>query len=871
MIFLKPFYLLTFFFLFSLKGFSQQKISGILVDKTGVKVEDARFTFIENGKSGFTDEDGAFEEIANLGKLTIVFTVNEEDFTFSYTITEKTSNLGTIYLPITVLIDVKIQVDKEEIATLPPIDLQKLPFSTEKFLIYSTAATSNNELTNNYNVRGGNYDENLVYVDGFLVNRPFLTRSGQQEGLSFINTALVKDISFSGGGFHSMYGDKLSSVLAIKYKNPKEFHASVLAGLMGVELHLEDVLGKSSRWSYLLGLRYRANGYLLNSLPAKGSYNPVFWDAQTLIKYEINEFWSWKTLAHYSSNRYQFAPETQKTDFGTANEAYSFNIYFDGKEDTKFQTGTFGTSLEYEKRNVTAKTFFTYFSTNEQERFDIQGQYFINELETDASKETFGDSIATVGVGTFLNHARNQLTAQIFSVYHDGKWKITKSDSARVSNQLFWGIGTNIDQFQDILSEWRMIDSAGFSLPQNTPNDLDLFEVIKGSLSLKNVRSNAYLHFRTEWKIKQKPQLIRLKIRTLDAITKKEVIRYVIDTTNVGNARLIADVGVRGLYTTFNNEAMLMPRASLSYFPVRYLPNKSVFSRRLVIWKLSTGFYHQPPLYREFRRFDASLNANVKAQKSAHIVLGHEYNFSMWQREKPFKLNTEVYYKYLWDVNPYEIENVRIRYYADNIATAYATGADIILNGEFIPGLISFFKVGVLSTKEDVKNDQYTLYYNAAGERIYFGYTEDDVVTDSVVVSPKGIRRPSDQRLNISVLFQDKMPGLESLTVQMGLNFGSPLPYGPPDFTRYKDTLTIKSYFRVDMGMTYDFLHNNAKVKKEWMKKMDAFSISAEVFNLLGINNVLSKQWIQDISGKYYSIPNYLTARRFNLKLIIRI
>jgi outer membrane receptor protein involved in Fe transport len=271
------------------------------------------------------------------------------------------------------------------------------------------------------------------------------------------------------------------------------------------------------------------------------------------------------------------------------------------------------------------------------------------------------------------------------------------------------------------------------------------------------------------------------------------------------------------------------------------------------------------------RTFTGQLNTAVKSQKSLHIVGGGDFNFDMWERDVPFKFTAEAYYKYLWDVNPYEVDNVRTRYYANNDAVAYAYGLDLNLHGEFVPGVQSFFKVGFLSTKEDIKNDSYKEYYNAAGEKIIFGYSEDQVAIDSAVIKPGYIPRPTDQLMNFAILFQDRMPGFESLSAEMGLLFGTRLPYGPPDFDRYKDTLRQKSYFRVDLGISYDFLYKKKKVQSKFIQKFSDAVISLEVFNLLGINNVLSKQWIQDVSGKYYSIPNYLTQRRFNLKLMLRI
>ncbi len=762
---------------------------------------------------------------------------------------------------------------------LPTVDRQLLPTTTfEKFLVYTTVASSNNELTSNYNVRGGSFEENLVYVNGFLIYRPFLTRSGQQEGMSFINSSLVKNVSFSGGGFDSQYGDKLSSVLDIEYKNPSDtLKGSIVASLLGVEGHLEQVMGKRRRFSYLLGARYRSNGYLLNSLPQKGSYNPVFWDAQFITNYRIKENLDWAVIGHFSSNNYRFAPQTQRTDFGTANQAYSFVIYFDGQEQTRFQTMMGGTSLKWKPTKKTKLDLYaTVFNTDEREYFDIQGQYFINELESDPSKEEFGDSVGTLGIGTFLNHARNRLNATIFNIYHNGEHEIQKGylkgDSSIIAkNVLKWGVNFQLDDFYDKLSEWRLVDSAGYSVPQNTPNEVKLFETIKGQLSLQSQRYTSFVQLNSQWSKNKTnfPVEVKKKYRGEDGKRREEIFR---DTFDNSAARWALSVGSRAGYTSANNEFYITPRASVSYSPRTHMVRDTSIIRRGVNFRFATGMYYQPPFYREFRTFNGNLNLNVKSQKSAHFVLGSDVYFNMWNREVPFKFTAEAYYKYLWDVNPYEIENVRTRYYANNDAVAYAYGLDFNIYGQFVEGIESFFKIGFLSTKEDVTNDYYDEYYNAAGEKIVFGYSDDQTVVDSARIYPGYIPRPTDQMLNFGALIQDRMPKYESFSVQVGIQFGTPLPYGPPDFNRYKDTLRMRTYFRVDIGMSYDFLYKAQQEKREtfWTRNFQDAILSFEVFNLLGVNNVLSKQWIQDVEGKYYSIPNYLTQRRFNLKLILR-
>ena len=402
----------------------QISVEGICIDKKGKPISEVKISDLSHDHLvTTTDSKGKFAFEAALGDtLSLLFSyqayqekrqfvVNKSPVTIVPTV------LFQIQVSETVVVQ-RIKEDPFDLIELPTIDLQQM-ISVEKYLTLTKPATSNNELTSNYNVRGGNYDENLVYVNGFLVYRPFLTRSGQQEGMSFIHSALVEKVKFSAGGFDAQYGDRLSSVLDITYKKPTAFRSSLALSLLSKEAHIEGSLGK--KFTYLAGARYRSNGYFLNSLPTKGAYNPVFADGQFLGEYQLKPNLTWSVLAHYSSNNYRFAPQTSNTDFGTANEAYSFRIYFDGKESTRFQTGMVGTSLTYTPNTKTKLGFFlTGFQSDEREYFDIQGQYYINELETDPSKEEYGDSIAVLGIGTFLNHARNRLNAQIYNAYHEG-------------------------------------------------------------------------------------------------------------------------------------------------------------------------------------------------------------------------------------------------------------------------------------------------------------------------------------------------------------------------------------------------------------------------------------------------------------------
>ena len=868
------------FSFFPLVVFSQQvKLGGRCTDKKGTALENVQINCTSClTPAVFSEKDGTFSFfVAKNDTVVLVFTVGELIERRTY-ITEDKNYLRVADIKFPFQQEEVVQVKTEktdpfELPKLARIDLQKLTLpSVERFIALTTAATSNNELTTNYTVRGGNYDENLVYVNGFLVYRPFLTRSGQQEGMSFVNTALVESVSFSAGGFDAKYGDKLSSVLDIEYKTPTRFRASGMASLLGVEAHVEQ--NPTARFNYVVGARYRSNGYLLNSLPTKGSYNPVFWDAQFLANYAITENVTWSVLTHFSSNDYQFSPQTSNTDFGTANEAYSFRIYFDGQEKTRFQTKMGGTSLKWKvNKKLKLDVYATIFSTDEREYYDIQGQYFINELETDPSKEEFGDSIAVLGIGTFLNHARNRLNATIASVYHNGEFMLKSGFTSPKKDKhqnhvLQWGLNFQQEYFKDVLSEWRMIDSAGYSQPQIPGENLQLFETIKGKLNLEAKRVTSFIQLNSIWSKTKYDLPVSAKETYREGDVRK--VRIHRDTVKESNSRLALTLGARAGYTSVNQEFFITPRAALVYIPRTYMYHRGNVVRRNRSMRLATGLYYQPPFYREFRTFDGQLNLQVKSQKSFHIVAGSDMYFSMWERESPFKFSAEVYYKYLWDVNPYEIDNVRTRYFAENNAVAYAYGLDLNVHGEFVKGIESFFKIGFLSTKEDILNDFYKEYYNAAGEKIIFGYSQDQTVVDSATFYPGYIPRPTDQLMNFGALVQDQMPGFESFSVQMGMQFGTRLPYGPPDQNRYKDTLRMKSYFRVDVGMSYDLLYDKKKAWKFLRTNFSAASVSFEVFNLLGINNVLSKQWIQDVEGRYYSIPNFLTQRRFNLKVILR-
>lgn len=764
----------------------------------------------------------------------------------------------------------------------PPVELNRIASPSQNFEDIIKAAglgvNSNNELTANYNVRGGNYDENLIYVNGIQIYRPFLARSGQQEGLSFINPAFVDNIFFSAGGFDAYYGDKLSSVLDIRYREPLGFSGSAQASLMGAQAHVENQFA-GRRGNYITGARYRANSYVLNSLPTQGDYNPTFFDYQFLVNFYLNyddpgDYTKWFTLGHFSTNNYRFEPTSRNTSWGTVNEAYQLRVFFEGQEETKFQTFTAATGIEKVQNERLKMTFVgSVFRSVESEHFDILSEYWINELETDPSKEEFGDSTSNVGVGGLLDHARNDLDVWIGNVYHDGKYTFkpqTNEDQTQMkSAELYWGAKVQLESFNDRLSEWSLVDSAGYSIPQGSPDLVELKEVIKQDNYVENVRTTSYIQFSRNI-VGYKPVIVDLK-RKVKNDTGHYYITYQ-DTIEKSPGKLSFNLGTRAGYRTFNDEWWVTPRASITYNPRNYFLTKdTTVLRRNLKLRLASGLYYQPPLYRTMRNIYGTINSDVVSQKSWHNVAGADVYFNLWGR--PFKFISEVYYKYMWDVVPYEIDNVRIRYYGENSAVAFAYGADAKINGEFVPGVESFFRIGYLSTKEDILNDFYYLYLNSDGDTIQPGYTANDTPTDSIYQEPGFIPRPTDQTLTFSVFFQDKMPKYENIKVSASLLMGTPLPYGPPTYERYKDVLRTKSYLRLDLGFMYDIVNPETPEKyvdKPFLSKFEQMTLSLDAFNILGVNNIISYQWLQDIAGRYYAIPNHLTGRRINLRFIVK-
>jgi hypothetical protein len=710
--------------------------------------------------------------------------------------------------------------DREKISmvSIDPKKIEGLPNvsgSFESILKTLPGVTSNSELSSQYNVRGGNYDENLIYVNDIEIYRPFLPRSGQQEGLSFIHTELVQNVKFSAGGFEARYGDKMSSVLDIKYKDPTKFAASTNAGLLGVQSHVEGA-SKDLRFTYLLGARYWSNKYVLGTLDVQGDYQPSFYDVQTLLNFHIKENLTLSVLGSYAQNRYNFIPQNRETTFGTVTRAYRLNIFFDGADLMEYQTGTLAATVNYRptpfsQLKLIASTFYS----NENEIFTVEGAYRLSDIETDLGSDNFAQARNLRGVGYFINNARNSVIARVSNIGHRGFQTMGK-------HNLQWGAFFQTEQIQDKLHEWQYDDSSGFSRPQlDTNGNFNLNSFLSTRLNLSSHRLHGYLQ----------------NSQTLNK-TYNAVLTY----------------GLRANYWSYNQQLVFSPRLQFGFEPNRkhnrLVRDKIIAGKIRKDWmiKAAYGWYYQAPFYRELRDFDGILNPNIRAQRAIHYVLGGDMNFTAWNR--PFKFTTEVYYKQLDFLIPYEIDNVRIRYFANNNSSGYASGLDFRVNGEFVKGAESWASVSFMKTQEKI-----------TGISDIFGNA----------ITPRYIPRPTDQRLTFAIFFQDYLRNNPKIRMNLNLVYGSGLPFGVPDRNRYNDISRMPSYRRVDIGLNRVLIaEENEKRNNFWKRTFKSAWVGIEVFNLLGINNTISYIWITDVSANRYAVPNYLTNRRINLRLLLK-
>lgn len=807
------------FFLFILIPFSivsqTATLKGRITNERGNPVEFANISIPEHSTGTTTNRFGEFEirlpanvemevSVSFISATPVIKTIKLEP--------GEVRELNIVLREdITILPDAIISVESDRLFNITRINpeiSQTIPTvgGFEDILKSLPGVASASELSSQYNVRGGNFDENLVYVNDIPIYRPMLIRSGQQEGLSFINSDMVSSVIFSAGGFEPRYGDKMSSVLDIRYRKPTTFRGAVSAGMLGGSSHIEGV-SKNHLFRHSTGIRYKTNRYLLGTMDTQGDYEPNFTDIQTYMTYDFSERFELSFLGNYSRNAYNFVPQNRETSWGTLNEALKVNMYFRGQEVNKFSTLTGALSGHYKVNNdLNLKFILSSFYTQEEETFDILGQYFLNELDRQLGSDNLGDSISNIGVGSFLNHARNYLNGHVTSFNHIGDYSVN-------GHKMVWGARYNYEVFDYQMREWNMIDSAGYSLPYNT-DTVYMFLVDTAMFNISSNRFNAFFQN-----------------------------SYIIDTDKNSKVGIVG--GFRLNYWDFNNQFLISPRFLVSLKPDW---------EKNYVFRFSTGLYHQPPLFKEMIRRDGSLNYDIKAQSSVHFVLGSDYEFMAWDR--PFKLITELYYKYLYNLIPYDVDNVRIQYYGENMAHGYAVGIETKIHGEFVPGTESWMSIGVMQTREDIEGDFYT-------------QKQEDGTLDTIF--PGFIPRPTDQRVNFGIYFQDYIPNNPTWQLHLSLLFGTGLPFGPPNTERYMAIARMQPYRRVDIGISKRLISEERPLpENNPFRHFRDIWISLEVFNLLDINNEISHTWVKDIRGWQYAVPNFLTGRRVNLKLTAR-
>jgi len=814
--------LFLLFFCCQLSFAQNARIKGVILSENGEAISEVNVTAAD--KSTKSNGNGFYQLVVPANKkIQVIFThvtlkkytvslelKPNEDYEFNPQLSDKAESLGEV----TVTAGNRKRI--QGITVIDPEVIRKIPGANagiENIIKTLPGVNSNNELSTQYSVRGGNYDENLVYVNEVEIYRPFLIRSGQQEGLSFTNTDLVQNVDFSAGGFQAKYGDKLSSVLDITYRKPSRFGLATEISYLGGSLAV-DAVSKNKKWSGLAGIRYRDNSLLVNSQETSTNFRPTFADVQTNINFTPSAKWQFSFLGNVAQNKYNYQPLLRQTNFGTLSDPIALLIFYEGQEKDKYETyfGALKTTFNASD-NFTLKLIGSAYHTLEQEYFDIDAAYALGEIDSNIGSETFGDVTYSRAIGSQLNHARNDLDALIVNAEVKGFHDIKK-------HQIEWGFKYTREDIRDRIIEWEVIDSAGFSL---NPRDLDIpsnnqpyTPYIGPLVPFNNVRAKNFININrfsgyAQWSLKSK----------------------------LGSSEVSYNAGVRmhqwqvtGAPTAGITQTVVSPRAQFAIKPDW---------NRDMIFRVSGGYYYQPPFYRELRDSLGVVLPNVKAQKSIHFVISNDYSFKMWNR--PFKMVTEAYYKSLTDVNPYTLENVRIRYAASNTAVAFAQGLDVRLNGEFVPGTESWLSFGYLKTEENIDNRGY-------------------------------ISRPTDQRLKFGILFQDYMPNIPSLKVYLNIVYNTGLPGGSPSYADpYQYQNRLRDYRRADVGFSYVFTEKN-KDRREghWLRKFTDLAVGFEIFNMFNNQNTITNTWVRDVYTKsQYAVPNYLTTRVFNLKLSVRL
>jgi hypothetical protein len=667
------------------------------------------------------------------------------------------------------------QIDTKDMKNAPSVSGN----AVEELIQAQAGVSTHSELSSQYNVRGGSFDENSVYINDVEVYRPFLVRSGQQEGLSIINPDMVESINFSTGGFEAKYGDKMSSVLDITYKRPKRIEGSISASLLGANAYLGL---KSKKLTWTNGLRYKTNRYLLGTMDTKGEYDPNFLDYQTYLSYIPNKRWQIDLIGNISENHYNFTPKDRETSFGTMEDVKSFKVYFDGNEKDIFRT-YFGTlNLTRRFNDKTSLSFLTSaFYTKEQERYDIQGQYWLTQTETSEN----------LGVGTYMEHARNYLTANVES------FKLMLNHKTK-KHEFQAGMTYKIEKIKENSREYEMRDSSGYSIP-HTGTDLKMIYSLAVNNELNANRIEAY--FQDTYKF----------------------------TSPGGHSFFTMNYGIRFSHWNFNQESIVSPRLSLGIVPA--------FNHNVTL-RFATGLYYQAPFFKELRDTStvngityATLNDKIKSQRSIHFIAGIDHRFKM--NERQYKFSAELYYKALSNLIPYSVNNVKVVYYGQNECSGHAAGLDLKLYGEFVPGTDSWVSFSLMDT--------------------------------SMKLNGKNVPLPTDQRYSVNLFFTDYFPGTERWKMSLKLAYADGLPFGPPHRSIELQNFRAPAYKRADIGMSYRALNNEDHHNKSMLRNI---WLGLDCLNLFGISNVNSYYWVTDITNQQYAVPNYLTGRQINARVL---
>lgn len=805
--------------------FAQNKatIVGKVVDENNKPIAGVSIELIGKRTTSISNDSGFFKLTVTAGKLIgVIFThTSYEKAQKNYTLAPNEEKNITIQLKLKAnkLEDVTIKSDgSRRDAGRVQIDPSKAgvnpsPINGIEQLI-KIFVGSNNELTSQYSVRGGSYDENLVYVNDFEVYKPYLIRNGQQEGLSFINPDLTAGVKFYNGGFQAKYGDKMSSVLDITYRKPKQFGGTVYLGLLEQGLHLEGT-STNKKFTYLVGVRNRSNKNLLSSQATKGNYIPSSNDIQAMLNYNASSKWQYELFANASATKFTLYPEESKLSSSVFSPFYTSNlgldIYFEGQEldgySTKF-LGFSATNTPYKKLKL--KWMLSTFNNKERENIDIMGAYLFGDRDFDKSSSTYGLINNPLGAGVFQNYARNVLDINVLDATHKG--------SLDKGKQVFqWGITFQQQHVNDKLNEWEYNDSAGYSLPY-TGTSINLSKVMKSKNDFSISRISGYVQDNIQFK---------------------------------DSSDFTMQIGVRYNYNNLNNELLLSPRTGISFIPKKW--------KKDVVIKASLGLYNQPPFYRELRRQDGTVNFDLKAQKSWQTSIGLDYNFKLFER--PARFTTEAYYKSMWQVVPYDIDNVRIKYFGENNAKAYATGIEARLFAEVVKDAESWISIGIMQSKENLENDSYKQYTMDANN--------NPVETGTVEVG--WLRRPTDRLITFGMFFQDYLSTNKNVKVYLNTLYGSNLPYNIPGSVKYRNALTIEPYIRFDLGFSA-LLLDAEKTKRSHspFKGFQSIWASLELFNAIDRPNTISYLLIKDFQNNIIAMPNRLTPRLLNLKLIAK-